>query len=132
MYAPHMTWTPFEVAAALHEEEHFAFLDSSRTDEDQGRYSILAWRPRSVLRMKDEDPFPAIDRLLRSVKRGGGVIGYFSYDLFRFLEQYKNLRAIDDLSLPDCCLMAYDNVLVFDHLSQEWSRDVSLPPPRRR
>src|SRR5262245_50688167 len=115
-----MDCSPYEVAAAFHKEEYFVFLDSSRIDSDQGRYSILAWHPRTILRTKDENPFPAIDRLLRSVNKGG-VIGYFSYDLFRFLEQYENLKAVDDLSLPDCCLMAYDNVLVFDHETQQWS-----------
>jgi para-aminobenzoate synthetase component I len=115
-----MHWTPYEVAAALHDEEYFAFLDSSKTDTDQGRFSIFAWQPQSILRMKDENPFPAIDRLLRSRPKGG-VIGYFSYDVFRFLEHYKNLKAVDDVGLPDCCLMAYDNVLVFDHQTQRWS-----------
>src|SRR5262245_24995812 len=131
MYPPDMTCDPYEVAAALHEEEYFAFLDSSRTDGDQGRYSILAWTPRTVLRTKNEDPFPAIDRLLRSIKKGG-VIGYFSYDLFRYLEQYENLRATDDLGLPDCFLMAYDNVRVFDHRNRQWSGEVELPPTLHR
>jgi para-aminobenzoate synthetase component 1 len=125
MYAPDMICTPHEVAAAFHQEEYFAFLDSSRTDADQGRYSILAWTPRTVLRMKNENPFPAIDRLLRSGPKGG-VIGYFSYDLFRFLEQYENLKANDDLALPDCCLMAYDNVHVFDHQTQHWNCEPDL------
>jgi len=115
--------SPYEIAAAFHEEEGFAFLNSSRNDGDQGRYSILAWRPRAVVRMKDEDPFPAIDRLLRSGVIGG-VIGYFSYDLFRFLEQYGELKAVDDLGLPDCWLAAYDKVLIFDHQSNKWNGEV--------
>jgi para-aminobenzoate synthetase component I len=123
MYSRHMDCTPYDIAAAYHEEPGFAFLDSSRSEDDQGRYSILAWRPQSVLRMRGENPFPAIDRLLRSSPKGG-VIGYFSYDLFRFQEQYNDLRAVDDLGLPDCCLMAYDDVLVFDHQTQRWSGNV--------
>jgi para-aminobenzoate synthetase component 1 len=116
---------PFDVAARFHEQEYFAFLDSSRHGGDQGRYSILAWRPKSVLRAKNKNPFPAIDRLLQS-GASGGVIGYFSYDLFRFLEQYKKLNAVDDLMLPDCCLLAYDNVLIFDHQKQQWN----INPPQ--
>jgi len=131
-----MNFTPYELAAALHEEEYFAFLDSSRADGSQGRFSMLAWQPRSVLRMKNENPFPAIDRLLHSGVKGG-VIGYFSYDLFRYLEQYQNLKAVDDLALPDCCLMAYENILVFDHQTQTWTGELpaGLRPPsgeRRR
>jgi para-aminobenzoate synthetase component I len=130
MYAPNMQGSPYEVAAAFSDEEYFAFLDSSRTDPDQGRYSILAWRPRTVLRMKDENPFPAMDRLLKS--DAAGVIGYFSYDLFRFLERYKQLKAIDDLRLPDCCLMAYDKILIFDHVTQTWNHEIDLPRLKRR
>jgi para-aminobenzoate synthetase component 1 len=114
---------PFEVAASFQGEEYFSFLDSSRSGGNQGRYSILAWRPEAIVRTKNEDPFPAIDRLLKSGAKGG-VIGYFSYDLFRFLEAYKNLKAVDDLGLPDCCLMAYDQVHVFDHQTQQWSGEV--------
>src|SRR5215471_1360724 len=120
-----MDCTPYEIAAAFHDEDGFAFLDSSRNDADQGRYSILAWRPQSVLRMRGENPLPAIDRFLRSNPKGG-VIGYFSYDLFRYLEQYKDLKAVDDLGLPDCCLMAYDRVLVFDHQRQKWTGTVEF------
>jgi len=118
------------LAAAFHEEEGFAFLDSSRSGGEQGRFSILAWHPRAVLRVKNENPFPAIDRFLRSAAPDP-VIGYFSYDLFPFLEQYENLRAVDDLALPDCHLMAYDKVFVFDHETQEWSGgEVRLPPSK--
>jgi para-aminobenzoate synthetase component 1 len=127
MYAPDMTWTPYEVAAAFHQEEYFVFLDSSRSGGEQGRYSILAWKPRAVLRMKDENPFPAIDRFLRA-EAGNGVIGYFSYDLFRYLEQYRHLKAVDDVLLPDCCLMAYENLLVFDHQSGQWNREIDAKP----
>jgi para-aminobenzoate synthetase component I len=119
---------PFEVAASFYGEEYFSFLDSSRSGGDQGRYSILAWRPEAVVRTRNENPFPAIDRLLKSGAKGG-VIGYFSYDLFRFLEQYQNLKAVDDLELPDCCLMAYDEVLVFDHQTQQWTGGVPRAAP---
>jgi para-aminobenzoate synthetase component I len=120
---------PDAVAAAFHEEEGFAFLDSSRTDSDQGRYSILAWKPRAILRIKNENPLPAVDRLLRSGV-AGGIIGYFSYDIFRFIERFGKLNAIDDLGLPDCWLAAYDRVLIFDHLTDRWNSRIPEKPPR--
>jgi len=123
MYSAEMDCTPFSLAAAFHQEEYFVFLDSSRNDADQGRYSILAWRPRTVIRMKNENPFPAIHAFLRS-QTSGAVIGYLSYDLFRFIEDYSNLKAIDDLGLPDCCLMVYDKVFVFDHQKKTWNTEL--------
>ena len=114
-----LNFSPFEVAAAFHHREHFAFLDSSRNDGEQGRYSVLAWDPKFVFRTKDEDPFPSLDGLLKS-GIAAGAIGYFSYDLFRFLEEYPRLRAVDDLHLPDCCLAVYDVILTFDHHRNLW------------
>jgi para-aminobenzoate synthetase component 1 len=128
MYASYMTsfaadvrlnCTPFEVASAFHEREHFAFLDSSRTDNAQGRYSMLAWQPQVVFRMKDADPFSSLDALLRATP-AAATIGYFGYDLYRFLEDYRKFKAVDDLGLPDCCLAVYDCVLAFDHLNNQW------------
>ena len=56
---------PYEIAAGYHGEEYFAFLDSSRLGGAQVLYSILAWRPEAVLRIKAADTFQEIDRLLR-------------------------------------------------------------------
>jgi para-aminobenzoate synthetase component 1 len=124
-----MQCTPYELAAAFHEQDHFVFLDSSRTDAVQGRYSIVGWNPHAIVRSRGEDPFPAIERLLRE-NRNCTVIGYFSYDLFRFLEHYSTLKAVDELALPDCCLMAYDRVFVFDHQTQQWNDSTALPSLR--
>ena len=124
-----MSCTPYELAAAYHDEEYFVFLDSSRTGGEQGRYSVLAWKPRAVLRIKGELPFQAIHEVFRAGPRV--VIGYFSYDLFRFLEQYKDLKAVDDLALPDCCVMAYDKIHIFDHQAQQWKGEVPELTPAR-
>jgi para-aminobenzoate synthetase component 1 len=136
--------TPYEVAAIFRDRNYFAFLDSSRNGSVQGRYSILGWDPEIVFRAKrdridlcargewirrSEDPISALDRLLRiwtpesanTIRFAGGAIGYLGYDLFRFLERYDNLRAVDDLHLPDCCLAIYDMLLVFDHENNEWT-----------
>jgi len=121
--------TPYELAAAYHNEEYFVFLDSSRTGGEQGRYSVLAWNPRAVLRIKGELPFQAIHEVFRAGARV--VIGYFSYDLFRFLEQYKDLKAIDDLGLPDCHVMAFDKIHIFDHQTQQWKGEVPELSPAR-
>ncbi len=121
-----LTFSPIEVAAAFRNRDHFAFLDSSRNDPEQGRHSILAWNPVQVFRTKGEDPFPSLDKLLQS-GIGAGAIGYFSYDLFRYLEDYPLLNAIDDLMLPDCCLAVYETVMFFDHARNRWEIAAASP-----
>ncbi len=111
---------PFEIAAAFHTRRSFSFLDSSQHDGPQGRYSVLAWEPESTFRVKGEDPFPRLKQAL-AIPDGMSAIGYFSYDLFRFLEQYDRLKSVDDLGLPDCCLSTYDVTLYFDHESGLWT-----------
>jgi para-aminobenzoate synthetase component 1 len=112
--------SPLELATAFCDRNYFAFLDSSRDGGEQGQHSMLAWNPVQVLRKRGTDPFPALDRVLRAGV-GAGSIGYFSYDLFQFLEKYPHARAADDLNLPDCCLALYDSILLFDHIRNLWS-----------
>jgi para-aminobenzoate synthetase component 1 len=112
--------TPFELASIFHERDQFAFLDSSRSPGEQGRNSMLAWRPADVFRTKDQDAFANLDAFLQS-RPAAGAIGYFGYDLYRFLEEYRQVRAVDDLNLPDCCLSLYETILVFDHRARRWN-----------
>jgi aminodeoxychorismate synthase component I len=44
----------------------------------------------------------------------GGVVGYFGYDMVRFIEKVP-LRAEDDLHLPDLVLLFVDTVIALDH-----------------
>jgi para-aminobenzoate synthetase component 1 len=141
--AVHLNCDPFDVAIAFHDRDCFSFLDSSRRDPNQGRYSLLAWEPELVFRTKGntvywrsagkwqfsgEQPLLALDRLTSSwgaihsddIRFAGGAIGYLGYELFRYVEEYKNLRARDDLGLPDCHLAVYDMILVFDHQTRQW------------
>ena len=134
-----------ELANALVGADHPVFLDSSSAVGRQGNFSILAWEPRLVFRSKGLDlalridgawhsetgnVFKFLDRLLLAcscklplpdgLPFAGGAIGYFGYDLFRFVERYENLSAVDDLDLPDCVLAFYDSVLLFDHEHGQW------------
>jgi hypothetical protein len=47
-----------------------------------------------------------------------GAVGFFSYDVFRQIERLPSL-AIDELGVPDACLMFFDQVLAFDHVKKE-------------
>jgi len=47
-----------------------------------------------------------------------GAVGFFSYDAVRQIERLPS-DTIDDLGLPDACLMFFDEVLAFDHVKKE-------------
>lgn len=45
----------------------------------------------------------------------GGAVGYFGYDLVRYVEELPYL-AQDDLDVPDCFFLLTETVLIFDHV----------------
>jgi anthranilate synthase component 1 len=47
-----------------------------------------------------------------------GAVGFFSYDVVRQIERLPE-QTIDDLGMPDACLMFFDEVLAFDHVKKE-------------
>ena len=47
-----------------------------------------------------------------------GAVGFFSYDVVRQIERLPSL-AVDELHVPDACLMFFDQVLAFDHVKKE-------------
>ena len=47
-----------------------------------------------------------------------GAVGFFSYDVVRQIERLPE-QTKDDLSMPDACLMFFDEVLAFDHVKKE-------------
>ena len=73
------------------------------------------------------NPFDVIDEVLKTYSLGkcpvdipfsGGAVGYFSYDLGRFIEQLPS-NAIDDLRFPECYLGFYDVGIIFDHAKEK-------------
>jgi anthranilate synthase component 1 len=61
---------------------------------------------QSVARVSGLPPFTA------------GAVGFFSYDVVRQIERLPE-QTMDDLGLPDACLMFFDEVLAFDHVKKE-------------
>ncbi len=47
-----------------------------------------------------------------------GAVGFFAYDVVRLIEKLPEL-AVDELGVPDACLMFFDQVLAFDHVKKE-------------
>jgi len=103
------------------------FLDSGRPACPWGRFDIITAAPVEKITCTQQDPtnpFPALDRLYRShalpVEQAdhlpfiGGLMGYFSYDLGRRLEQLPE-QAESSYALPDLNLGLYLWAVVVDH-----------------
>jgi anthranilate synthase component 1 len=135
--------TPVSAFLAIAEDEPDAFLlESVEGGEKIGRYTFLGVRPflrleSSGQQIKIErghkverrtgDIFQTMKELLRQHRPAtieglppftAGAVGYCAYDIVRQLENIGS-RAQDDLDLPDCVLMFFDRVLVFDHLRHQ-------------
>jgi para-aminobenzoate synthetase component 1 len=134
--APEAAWC-FEAIAP---EPFSFFLDSGMDPRKSGRYSFMGSNPFLVMRSKGDEitlikdgavekrrgnPFEALGELLETYKLSsaeyplpftGGAVGYFSYDLGRFIERLPE-TAVDDLDIPESYLGFYDAIVAFDHLA---------------
>src|SRR5947209_4636082 len=151
--------TPVSAFLAVAENEPHSFLlESIERGEQIGRYTFLGARPYMRLwthgdditiergkrrERQTGDVFATLKTLLHAHRPAtlpglppfaAGAVGYFAYDAVRRLEKIGE-RANDDVSVPDCVLMFFDRVLVFDHLRHQIhiiaSADVSAESPRR-
>lgn len=119
------------------------FLDSGMDRQKLGRFSFLGFDPFLIFRskgdliqiiedgkvkeLKRDNPFYVLKTLFNRYKLEtkdisfpfiGGAVGYFSYDLCHHLEKLPS-KALDDLNLPDCYILFYDAVIIFDHLKDK-------------
>lgn len=120
------------------------FLDSGQPESERGRYDILAAAPLCSLTWcrgrlsgyrlpfkvtSNLCPFNALEQLYQyastqpqpdhhpEIPFCGGLIGHFSYDLGRVLEQLPN-TAQDDTRLPEMQVGLYGWAIVIDHQAQ--------------
>jgi anthranilate synthase component 1 len=151
--------TPVSAFLAVAEKEPHSFLlESVERGEHIGRYSFLGARPYMRVwsqgsdihlekgnrrERQTGDIFATLKKLLRAHRPAqipglppftAGAVGYFAYDVVRRLENIGD-HAKDDVSVPDCVLMFFDRLLVFDHLRHQIhiiaTADVSAEKPRQ-
>jgi para-aminobenzoate synthetase component 1 len=101
-----------------------AILGGAEFDSERNRYSYFAAQPLEIFECSDDEkgPFEKLRAVLNKycLKDGidgvftGGWLGFFSYDLNRFIENIP--AAGDDINLPLIRLCFYDKVICFDHL----------------
>jgi len=111
-------------------------LDSANTGCPVSRYDIISAAPFITLQtssgetkistdghvqLEKRDPFSLLNEILAqypqqasSVPFAGGAIGYFAYDLGRYLEKIPTI-ALDEEDIPDMAVGIYDWAIVVDH-----------------
>ncbi len=124
--------------ARVADEPWSMFLDSAYPEIDSGRYDIIVSRPVVTLETfngtthiseleknkkitSNEDPFEIIkqylggkDENLSGLPFCGGALGYFAYDLGRYLETLPEI-ARQDIEMPDMAIGIYDWAVIIDH-----------------
>lgn len=141
--------------AAWQERECF-LLESVEGGEQVGRYTFIGLTPykRIVARGRqiaisegkrtthiEGDVFTVLREALSGHKPArlpglppftAGAVGFFAYDAVRQIERLPE-HAVDELHIPDACLLFFDEVLAFDHVRKEiWlvvTADVTLAKP---
>jgi len=133
-----------EVFARL---ESASILGGNASRTDTGRFSYFAAQPKEIFQFRtgQDDPFGRLQRALTKYKlekdsdinlsRGifrGGWIGYFSYELGRYIERLP-AAAIDDIGLPLIRLCFYDRFIAYDHQEESfWLLALGLPDDAER
>jgi anthranilate synthase component I len=131
------TLTPIAIFNRLKGKKKF-LLESSLQHHEKGRYSFIGMNPYLEFKATDDTIttvtpqetkiekgkpleilqayLPKLEETLHFPFYGGGI-GYIGYDAIR---QYEDIGTIinDDLEMPDIHLMFYQDVIIFDHLSQ--------------
>jgi len=137
--------TPVSAFYKTAAHEPYAFLLESVTGGEQiARYSYIGFAPALILRTKGRTarvweresgwrmfdippPQTPLDIARKLLQRHsfyaspalprftGGLVGYLSYDLVRFFERLPHAPP-DDLHTDDCCLIAPEVLLIFDHV----------------
>jgi para-aminobenzoate synthetase component 1 len=143
--------SPREAFAPIAARPGAVLLESGTREPRLGRWSFLACDPFLTLRSKGRrievtaggssmvrqgDPFAALKDLLAEVRVErpaeapplvAGAMGYFGYDLGRFVERIPE-RAVDDAPIADCHLGFYGAVLAIDHTSSRaWVSAIGAP-----
>ncbi len=136
--------TPVSAFLKVHRGPYGFLLESVEGGEKWGRYSFLGTEPARIFRSRGrtveietpgtpatpqvvDDPLDALRRLLAEYRPvavpglprfAGGAVGHIGYDMVRAFERLP-ARVVDDLGLPEACLLIAQSLLVFDGLAQK-------------
>ena len=122
------------------------FLESVQGGEKWGRYSFIGLTAETVIKVYDyevkvekngvlveqhvvEDPLEWIENYQNQFNVpklddlpdfNGGLVGYFGYEIIRYIEpRLANINKTDELNVADILLMVSNDLLVVDNLSSK-------------
>lgn len=109
------------------------YLDSAKLDSKLGRYSFIGVNVLSTFMSRGHDayidgnkvlgePFEVLEKLISKYNIAydsdipfvGGLVGYFSYDMGRILEELPDTSE-SFIDIPDSIFYLYENIIIFDH-----------------
>jgi anthranilate synthase component 1 len=136
--------TPLSTYLKLANAPYSYLFESVQGGNKWGRYSIIGLPARTVIRVHDkqidvtkngqvisseqvDDPLVWIEKYQQQIRVPeieampiftGGLVGYFGYDIIRYIEPKLAQKIInkDSINTPDILLMLSDEVVVFDNL----------------
>jgi len=135
--------TPLSCYSRLEESDYAFLLESVEGGERIARYSFMGSDPSLVFSSKGanitvkegkisksytaKDPIAEMKSILSRYNfvkvKGlprfcGGLVGYFGYDMVRFMEDIPDKNA-DDLQVADSLFMLTDMIIIFDHVDHK-------------
>jgi len=140
------TDTPLALYLKLANTPFTYFLESVQGGEKWGRYSFIGLRAETIIKVNEyevlvekngqlhqqykvEDPLAWIQDYQAQFKVpqldnlpdfNGGLVGYFGYEIIRYIEpKLKNIDKQDELNVPDILLMVSNDLLVVDNLTSK-------------
>lgn len=133
--------TPIETMKILKNVSNRCYmLESAQNNVAWGRYTFLGFDPKLEItciddelqigntKVKTNQPANYLRQILKEYKSPrfdylpsftGGLVGYFSYDYFKYDEPTVKNEVKDKEKLKDLDLMLFDKVIAFDHFYQK-------------
>ena len=140
------TLTPLALYLKLANNPYSYFLESVQGGEKWGRFSFIGLAAETVIKVNNyrvqverngklaeeisvEDPLAWIEEYQKQFKVpqlaslpdfNGGLVGYFGYEIVRYIEpKLAHIDKTDELNVPDILLMVSNDLLVVDNLSSK-------------
>ena len=140
------TDTPLALYLKLANTPFTYFLESVQGGEKWGRYSFIGLAAETIIKVNEyeifveknghlqekfvvQDPLVWIEDFQEQFKVpqldslpdfNGGLVGYFGYEIIRYIEpKLKNIEKKDELNVPDILLMVSNDLLVVDNLTSK-------------